>query len=389
MKTETRNYPAAALRFQAAAPVLERAQDPAAGQQRKNARVRGVANSGAPMPGFWGAPVVVDLATAQITRRAQIPILYDHGRPIGFASSLRITEAGLEYEGEIVDAPSNEEGRRVVEFAASGMQWQMSMQAIPSSVEEVQPGATIVVNGRTLVGPVDVFRNAEIRELTITPTGRDDQTTTQVFNAAADGVVVPIKRIGLMAKASTTAAQDQAPAGGSTPQTVDDLATQFPALVELIKEQARNEGYQAGVNDERERADGVMAEADKAVQPSGDAKEPPAPAAIAASLKRARFHLKAGTKREAVAEDFASLKDVGLFAPPAAPASAAGTRFGVDPVDAAPTHTPPAAGDQDPEDTLLEAQFAASKELQTKFGSIEAFKGWQHLQARKQQRKGA
>lgn len=382
--TATRKYPSAALRFQAAAPTVERAPEPAAGEARQNAKVRGVANSGAVMPGFFG-PVVIDLQSAQIQRRAQVPILFDHCNPIGFATSLQITPAGLEYEGEIIDAPTNEAGRRVVEFAQGGMQWQMSCMAIPTTVETVPPGTQVVVNGRTLVGPVEIFRAAEIRELTITPTGRDDQTHAQVFNAAAEGVVVPVTRFDMADEKPK--GDDTSEADGGAPQTVEDLKKQFPALVELIEERARNEGYQKGVKEERDRAEGVMDEADEAAKPEGGGEA--APAAIAASLKRARFHLKQGTNLEVAKADFASLKDAGLFRATGARApSKADERFGVDPLTEAPAKTPSAGGQGDPEEAAQRARFNADKALQNKFGSFEAFQGWETLQARRN-RKGA
>lgn len=376
----TRKYPTASLRFQAAAPAV----DPAApaGGERKNARVSGIANSGSVMPGFFG-PVVVDLESAQIARRPQIPILYDHHKPIGFASSMRVTASGLEYEGEIIDADSNEEGRRVIDFARSGMQWQMSCMAIPTTVEMVPPGGQVRVNGRDIVGPVEIFRGSEIRELTITPAGRDDQTRAEVFDAAAEGVVVPVTRFAAMAEQD-----DKAKDGGGAPQTVDDLAKQFPALVELIKEQARNEGYQKGQADERSRADGTLEEAEAATKPEvgKDGKATAAPAtAIAASLQRARFHVRAGTAREGVKADFESLRAIGMFSVQAASAPDRAERFKADPIDEVKAEDPEQQDAQD--DVVLRAQFSADKALVKKFGGdFESFAAYTRYQ---QQRKGA
>jgi hypothetical protein len=41
----------------------------------------------------------------------------------------------------------------------------------------VKAGATVEVNGRTFTGPINVFRNNTIREISFTPTGWDSQTS--------------------------------------------------------------------------------------------------------------------------------------------------------------------------------------------------------------------
>ena len=70
-----------------------------------------------------------------------------------------------------------DEGKQVAATSDEGFPWQMSVHIEPRSVEEVKAGATVTVNGRTFQGPINVFRNNVIREISFTPTGWDSQTS--------------------------------------------------------------------------------------------------------------------------------------------------------------------------------------------------------------------
>ncbi|MFZ1574351.1 MAG: hypothetical protein WAT36_03760, partial [Chromatiaceae bacterium] len=49
-------------------------------------------------------------------------------------------------------------------------------------VEEVQAGVAISVNGRDFTGPLTVFRQTRVRELSFTPTGYDHRTSARVLS---------------------------------------------------------------------------------------------------------------------------------------------------------------------------------------------------------------
>jgi hypothetical protein len=62
----------------------------------------------------------------------------------------------------------------------------MSVHVEPSSIEEVLQGATTVVNGRTFSGPITVFKNSRIVEVSFTATGWDANTSAVAMSRGGD-----------------------------------------------------------------------------------------------------------------------------------------------------------------------------------------------------------
>jgi len=128
--------------------------------------------------GHWGN-VIFDLSTTK-TPHEKTPILIEHDRAqrAGFAS-LAFTDKIEIVNGQLIDTPH---GHAVADEADAGFPWQMSVHIQPGSVDELKAGKTVTVNGRDVTGPVAVFRDSIIREVSFTPTGVDYQTTAAVFS---------------------------------------------------------------------------------------------------------------------------------------------------------------------------------------------------------------
>ena len=71
---------------------------------------------------------------------------------------------------------SNEYGTQVATDSDDGFPWQMSVRIEPSSIDEIQAGNTITVNGKLLHGPITVFRGGRIREVSFCALGADENT---------------------------------------------------------------------------------------------------------------------------------------------------------------------------------------------------------------------
>jgi hypothetical protein len=176
--------PAEALRF--ASPARFSADDMPDGKKRR--KVEGVAYSGDLLTGHWyWSAVIFDLAG--IERPAgRIPLLMEHdrGKRVGHtgldigADALRLSDAVL---------LDTERGREIADEADQGFPWQMSVHIEPTRIEELQQGASTVVNGRQVAGPATIFRASRIREVSLTPTGVDPNTGAAVFSTR--GAVMP------------------------------------------------------------------------------------------------------------------------------------------------------------------------------------------------------
>jgi hypothetical protein len=162
----------------------------------------GIAYSGDAVSDGW-TPIVIDLASVRLPDRCPVLLQHERDRRVGVCS-LAVRDGALYASGNLL---SNDHAARLAADADEGFPWQLSVHAQPSSVEEVQPGATISVNGRTFSGPLSILRNTQIRELSFTPTGVDAATSARVWSAPN-----PNDEANSMPDTDTPAAPDQASA---------------------------------------------------------------------------------------------------------------------------------------------------------------------------------
>jgi hypothetical protein len=141
----------------------------------------GVGYSGDVIRGHWyWDDVVFDLSTT--TMSDKVPCLVDHNpdKRAGFTISNEIDlNTGVIVEGILL---KSEDGARVASDSDDGFPWQMSVQIEPGSVEEVGNGTVIVVNNRTFTGPITVFRQNKIVELSFCSLGWDSQTSATAMS---------------------------------------------------------------------------------------------------------------------------------------------------------------------------------------------------------------
>ena len=165
----------APLYLEAPAPTLS---PPATGDGPRRRTFSGIAYSGEPVS-YWGSPLVIDLASLSLP--AQCPVLLQHERDkrVGVCT-LSVVDGALHSQGHLL---ANEDAQALAADADGGFPWQLSVHAEPGSVEEVKSGVQIQVNGRTLAGPIVIYRQTRIRELSFTPTGVDYRTEAHVLSA--------------------------------------------------------------------------------------------------------------------------------------------------------------------------------------------------------------
>ena len=123
---------------------------------------------------YWGS-VIFDLASISMPERCAALIDHDSGKRCGVITQYAIDNAtGLSISGRLL---SNENGQAVAQDSDDGFPWQMSVRIEPSRVEELQSGTSTVVNGRTVTGPINIFRDSKIVEVSFTATGWDANTS--------------------------------------------------------------------------------------------------------------------------------------------------------------------------------------------------------------------
>lgn len=158
-------------------------------------KLRGIAYTGAPVARSFGS-AIIDVAGVNLGESGQpIPLLLNHGIPflnpsnaiprIGFVGSVTKTDKDISIDAVMLG--SNETSRGVIADAEAGYPFQLSISIDPLSSEEIKPGKTALVNGRTVAGPMTVIRQSRLREVSLVEIGADADTTTELLTRANYG----------------------------------------------------------------------------------------------------------------------------------------------------------------------------------------------------------
>lgn len=210
---------------------------PAAEAEAKTIATGGVAYTGQVLHSFFG-DVIADLdGLAPINARG-IALLYGHHSPVGVVRAVSKTERGLEYSGEMVKGL--EKSNEIAALAASGFPWQLSIRAEPDVIEELGDKATADVNGQTVTGPITIFRQWRLPEISIVELGMDGDTEATIAAHAGGGVR---RRVLLASPASRDDMADTDTA--TAPTTVEELRASSPDLVAAIEAEATAQGVSA------------------------------------------------------------------------------------------------------------------------------------------------
>ncbi|MDO3665329.1 hypothetical protein [Acinetobacter higginsii] len=212
-------------------------------EEGKKRTFTGVAYSGEVIQGhyYWG-DVIFDLDTIQMKTPLGALIDHDTGRRAGVVRNFtKDNQGGLKVSGDLL---SNKNGQEVAQDSDEGYPWEMSVYIVPGSIEEVDRGE-VVVNGKTLKGPITIFRNGVIREVSFCALGADDNTsavaashTPKHFNKQEDTEVTELekeKAALIEAEQQRDAAQNELKQFKETKRSEDiaaletELKTQFSA----------------------------------------------------------------------------------------------------------------------------------------------------------------
>jgi phage major head subunit gpT-like protein len=143
------------------------------------------AYTGGPMlVGYYGSPVVIDMAG--LTAKAPLPILMNHdmGQIVGHADEIDAGESNLDLSGIVSGATQFSE--QVVASSKNGFPWKASVGARPDKMEFVGEGITTKVNGKTFTGPLYVARQSTLGEVSFVAMAADSKTKVNVAASAAN-----------------------------------------------------------------------------------------------------------------------------------------------------------------------------------------------------------
>jgi hypothetical protein len=217
----------------AATATIELAAGGGADADKALPRFRMVAYTGAPMRiAGWRYPVVLDLAGLAIPSQSR-PIRFGHDplSGVGHTDAIRIEDGQLTATGVV--SRDTAAAREIVVSAKNGFPWQASVGAGVEEFEFIKENQKVVVNGRTLTGPLNVVRKATLGEISFVDLGADGRTSATVAatNPSGDAAVNnPDANTD-----GTGAASPQATAAPTDPQpTAEDIRAQALAETNRI-----------------------------------------------------------------------------------------------------------------------------------------------------------
>lgn len=172
------------MRFEASVPVAVNGDTEA-----KTRTFAGVAYSGGVIQNhfYWGN-VAFDVSTTEAPEKLPALMNHDGGKIAGFIDQFELSNA-INVEGRL--SAVTPFGQEVGALSDEGFPWQMSVYIQPGRLEEVQAGSSVELNGQTMQGPLTIFRDNTLREISFTPTGWDSNTSAAAMSRIAEQITNP------------------------------------------------------------------------------------------------------------------------------------------------------------------------------------------------------
>jgi hypothetical protein len=194
----------------------------------------------------WAGKLIIDLKG--IKAEAKIPVLREHQRDrvVGYSKKAWLQEGNFLISG--LFSQKTKDAQEVLDLGEEGFPWQASVGIWPLKVRVLDSDKeTVKVNGQEISGPVEIWAESAVREVSFVSLGADDNTAAIVLSRDHE-VLVEIER--------AIKPQEEA----SMPITLVQLEQEAPELLTQIREQARADGAAAGL------ADGAQTERDRVLK---------------------------------------------------------------------------------------------------------------------------
>lgn len=144
--------------------------------------------SGKPVDHWLFGKVIIDLAT--LSFKAKLPVLLEHERSARVGWSDKTTaDDQIVCEGPLMK--STAASQEIRETRAEGYPWEASAGfGAPGRIESLSEGTTATVNGQSVEGPIEIWRDVQLREASFVTLGVD-QDTGLAAGDSANTVQVP------------------------------------------------------------------------------------------------------------------------------------------------------------------------------------------------------
>lgn len=150
-------------------------------------RFRLVGNSGKPFgSGFFGK-MIIDFEGLKL-RKSPLVVLREHDPLLVAGTSRRTKELSeLAFEGDF--SKKTDTARDIKDLLEEGVKFESSIRVTPKSIDFLQEKETAEVNGQTVRGPMQIFRNNLVSEASFVLFGQDSNTSGKMIAAEGDEAV--------------------------------------------------------------------------------------------------------------------------------------------------------------------------------------------------------
>jgi hypothetical protein len=186
-----------------------------------------------------------------MSAKSKIPILREHKRDrvVGYSKNAWAENGNFLISGEFSKA--TRDAKEVLALSKEGYPWQASVGITPKKIKSLDSDKeTFVVNGQEVSGPIEIWLESKVGEVSFVSLGADDDTAAIALNEPSGCADQPIS-----------------PPEGMKTMNLEDLKTKHPDLyqevfslgagsVDIQKLQA--EAKIEGINEERERVGKIL-----------------------------------------------------------------------------------------------------------------------------------
>ena len=205
------------------------------GDGAKTAPVTMVARTGDAIQHWYWGQVVHDLDGMKM-RKPRIRIDYCHQSdvPMGYVNKADTSSGDLVVSGALIprDDKPGDMVSEVLFYGRQGVPYEASIDFRDEmTVEEVEPGVEVEVNGRSYVGPLTIIREWYLRSMGICPDGADPNTSAQ-FNKWSEEDTPKTLNINVITNGESVMSNEQSEA-----IAVDEaVAVEDEAVEEMVAE---------------------------------------------------------------------------------------------------------------------------------------------------------
>jgi len=194
----------------------------------------------------WFGDIVVDISGIQT--KEKMPILREHARDrvVGYGDAWK--EDNFYISGRF--SQSTEDAREVMALADEGYPWQASISVRPTKVELLEDKKIkATVNGRELEGPLEIWRESKVGEVSFVSLGADDNTAAITMSEEK----FSIETIDIFSEDTIQNFKKE-----EIIMNLDDLKQKHPELLADIELAAETKGIEKGISQERERVTQIL-----------------------------------------------------------------------------------------------------------------------------------